>query len=156
MTLPYPNSPTGDENERDTPARLLANLEHLETLLENEVSFPLRLSNTITAAPVVLWSPGREIVLHEAFLNVYSSTGISKSISMSLQLFSDQSMCTAIGSIAFGTAETNGALGMARNSASITSIALTSTDIVAVGYITGASNTQASSPQQLMLRYREK
>jgi len=124
--------------------------------LEHEVCYAIQLSNTITAQPNFIWSPGREVVLMEANLLANNSTGLTTALSTSMQIASDGSSSTVIGSIACGTIELTDYLGIVNLSASLTSTSLTSTDIVTVWGLTAGAGACKANGNTLILRYRDK
>jgi len=129
-----------------------------ESGLEHELTPPIMISNTVTAYPVFTWTPGREVVVTEADLVVYNSDGLTTGISCSLQIASDGSCSTAIGSVACGCAELSdnpAYFGVANLPFSFTSTALTSTDVLSVWMVQGAGGSTAGA-NSLTIRYREK
>jgi hypothetical protein len=123
--------------------------------LEHEMIAPIQLSCTTTSYPSFQWTPGREVVLQEAYLVAQNSTGLTTALSCTLQIASDASSSTVIGSIDCGSAVMTDYLGAVLLSGSITSTALTSTDVVSIWGISGAGACKAVG-NSVILRYRDK
>jgi len=157
MTLPYPNSPTGDENESLTPFRLLSNLEFLETQPEREMVVPIPLSSTLsTSGPVWAIPWGREVAVVEIFATPYLSTaGLSSSISCSVGLYADDSLSVCFGSIVICSA-TASTQCMANIAADLTSsLNFTSTDYIAI-CMEVAAVQPVCELTPITIRYRER
>lgn len=135
--------------------------------VEKEVSCANYYGSSTISAPVWGFKPGREITVMEAFANIYTSTTAFACVSTSctINIYSDQSLSTQIGSIALGSADMTARASLAQvtasghvcQPASLISTALTSTDMLAFANSTFAQAGQGSTARiQLIVRYREK
>ena len=127
------------------------------TGVENEIVFPNYKASSTLSLPVAQWTPGREVVVHEAWANVYGSTTAfaCTSNSCTIYIYSDASLSTKIGSICIGSDDLSASGGI-RKDASLTSTSLGSTDtLVLANYTFAGMESPEDWPVDIVVRYRE-
>ena len=132
--------------------------------VEKELVIPYNTSCSVCTFPVFGFRFGREVVVQEIFANFKTSTTAFACVSTSctIDIFSDQSMSTLIGSLCLGSADmcVSTAVpltGYCMQAGSLTSTAFSSTDMLTLCNRTLAESGElAGTRVNVIIRYRDK
>lgn len=134
--------------------------------VEKELVIPYNTSCSVCTFPVFGYKFGREVVVHEIFANMFTSTSAFSCVSASctIDIFKDQSMSVLIGSLCLGSADmcTSNAVpltGYCMKAGSLTSTAFGSNDMLVLCNRTLAEVGQGSASNgkvTVIIRYRDK